>query len=277
MRSRSGSSTETETGGESEERRSVDVDPRRAAAIAVPDPGPMAPPGPLDEPRPRRPFAVRSELRPDGPGGYKTDEGPFIARTDRQGRVDFEDRSSFRFDIPTPRRMARDMGSALERWARDPRRYAEENGNQSRIALGGQIELTDSIMRMGGQDPYAARKMEFLDRTRDERMRIAAAEHARLLRESLHRTGADLERVWRGPGSAAERRRLLFLLWDECLERGSAEEVRIARAVRGRIVGFVRRHLPVGSRMAYSAAELARLNAGRTSQQRFDPYAAPPP
>ena len=245
--------------------------------MAVPDLGPMAPPEPLDEPRPRKPFAVRSELRPDGPGGYATDEGPFVAHTDRQGRVEFEDRSSFRLDIPTPRRMAGDMGRALERWARDPRRYAEENGNQNRIAVGGQIELTDSIMRMGGQDPYAARKMEFLDRTRDERMRIAAAEHARRLRESLHRTGADLERVWRGPGSAAERRRLLFLLWDECLERGSEEDVRIARAVRGRIVGFVRRHLPVGSSTAYSAAELARLNAGRSSQERFDPYAAPPP
>jgi hypothetical protein len=219
---------------------------------------------------------VRSELRPDGPGGYSTDEGPFVARTDRQGRVEIEDRSSFRFDVPTPRRIAQDMGRAVERWARDPRRYAEENGNESRLRLGGQIELTDSIMRMGGQDPYAARKMEFLDRTRDERMRIAAAEQTRLLREALHRTGADLERVWRGPGSATERRRLLFLLWDECLERGSDEQVRIARAVRGRIVGFVRRHLPAGSRMAYSAAELARLNAGRTSRQRFDPYAAAP-
>ncbi len=220
---------------------------------------------------------MRSELRPDGPGGYATDEGVFLARTDRRGKVEFEDRSSFRIDIASPRRMAGNMGRAVERWARDPRRYAEENGNKSRRGVGGQLELTDSIMRMGGQDPYAARKMEFLDRTRDERMRIAAAENSLMLREALHRTGADLERVWRGPGTAAHRRQLLFLLWDECLEGGSDEEVRTARAVRGQIVAFVRRRLPAGSRMAYGAAELERLNARRTSTQRFDPYAAPPP
>ena len=242
--------------------------------MVVPDPGPPTRQQPLDGPRPRKPFEIRSELHPDGPGGYATDEGPFVARTDQQGVVKFEDRSSFRFDVPSPRRMASDMARAVERWARDPRRYAEENDNQTRIAVGGQIELTDSIMRMGGQDPYAARKMALLDRTRDERMKIAAAENSQRLREALHRTGADLERVWRGPGSAAHRRRLLFLLWDECLERGTDEEVRTARAVRGQIVAYVRRRLPAGSGLAYPPAELERLNARRTSAERFDPYAA---
>jgi len=242
--------------------------------MVVPDPGPPTRQQPLDGPRPRKPFEIRSELHPDGPGGYATDEGPFVARTDKQGVVKFEDRSSFRFDVPSPRRMAGDMARAVERWARDPRRYAEENDNQTRIAVGGQIELTDSIMRMGGQDPYAARKMALLDRTRDERMKIAAAENSQRLREALHRTGADLERVWRGPGSAAHRRRLLFLLWDECLERGTDEEVRTARAVRGQIVAYVRRRLPAGSGLAYPPAELERLNARRTSAERFDPYAA---
>ena len=237
-----------------------------------PDPGPPLPPGPLEPPRRRKPAKLRSELRPDGPAGFETDEGPFVARTGRDGRVTFEDRSSFQVHLPSPRQLAVGMARGVERWSDNPRRYAEENGNQSRIALGGQIEVTDSIMRMGGQDPYASRKMEFADRTRRERMAIAAAENSERLRESLHRTRGELERLWRGPGSATHKRRLLFLLWDECAESGSAETVHTARAVRGQIIAFVRQHIPAGTRLAYSAAELARHNAGRTSTERFDPY-----
>ena len=250
------------------------LDARRTAEVAEPDPGPPPPPQPLEPLRLRHPPRPRSELRPDGARGFRTDEGPFVAHTDPDGRVRFEDRSSVRIDLPSPRQMAVDMARGLERWSEDPRRYTEENGGQSRLAMGGTFELTDMIMRGAGQDPYAARKSAFLDRTREERMRSAAAENSRRLREALHRTRSDLERLWRGPGGAAEKRHLLFALWDECAETGPDEVVRTGRAVRGQIVGFVRRHLPAGSRAAYTAAELARENARRTSAQLFDPYAA---
>lgn len=269
------SGSERETGSPAP-RGTPDLDPRRAVEGAVPDLGPP-PPRLFGGLIPRKPPRVRSELRPDGPGGFQTDDGPFVARTDRDGKVRFEDRSSVRFDVPAPRQMVEDMARAGERWAEDPRRYAEDSGNQSRIALGGQIEMTDMAMRAAGQDPYAARKMELLDRTRDERMQIATRENRERLRESLQRTWADLGRLWRGPGSAAEKRRLLFQLWDECAESGSDEVVDTARAVRGQIIAFVRRHLPAGSRLGYSAAELARHNRSRSSKARFDPYAAAPP
>ena len=255
------------------------LDPRRAAGVIVPDPGPPPPPQPLEGLRPRKPFKVRSELRPDGEAGFTTDEGAgtFVARTGRDGRVVFEDRSSFHIHLPGPRQIAKNIAGGLERWADDPRRYAEETDNQTPSILGGQFEITDSIMRMGGQDPYAARKMDFLDRTRAERMRIAAGENSERLRQSLHQTRADLDRMWRGAGTAAHKRRLLFQLWDECAESGSDDVVRTARAVRGQIVAFVRRHLPAGSRHAYSEAELARHNARRSSSARFEPYAAAQP
>jgi hypothetical protein len=267
--SETGSASDASAGAESPARGPPDLDPRRAAGAIVLDPGPPPPRGPLDRLRMRKPPRPRSELRPDGPDGFVTDEGVFVARTDRDGRVTFDDGSPVRIDLPTPRDAAR----GLERWAEDPRRYAEESGDRNPMSVGGSFDLTDSIMRQSGEEPYSARKMAFLDRTRGERMQIAARENSQRLRESLHRTRADLEQLWRGRGSAAHKRRLLFLLWDECAESGSDEVVHAARAVRGQIVAFVRRHLPAGSQLGYTQAELARHNARRTSRERFDPYA----
>ena len=220
------------------------LDPVQAAAIAEPDRGPPPPPGPLEmraptlRVSPRRP---RSELVPDGGGRFRVEEEPFVAHVERDGRVAFEDEKSIGMELP--------------------------------LITTGRFELTDLAMRAAGQDPYSSRKMALLDRTRDERMGLAAAENAGNLRDAVVRTPAALERVWRGPGSPAARRRLLFTLWDECAETGSDEVVTAARAVRAAIVAFVRRRLPAGSRAAYTSAELEALNARRTSRARFDPYA----
>jgi hypothetical protein len=42
--------------------------------------------------------------------------------------------------------------------------------------------------------------------------------------------------------------------------------------VRASVLAFVRRVLPRGSRDAFDALELERLNAARSSRQRFVPY-----
>jgi hypothetical protein len=264
-----GAASDSGAGAESPARGPPDLDPRRAAAGIELDPGPPPPPGVLDRLRLRKPPRPRSELRPAGPDGFVTAEGTFVARTDRDGRVAFDDGSPVRIDLPTPRDAAR----GVERWAEDPRRYAEDSGDRNPIGVGGSFDLTDSIMRQSGEEPYSARKMAFLDRTRAERMQIAARENSQRLRDSLQDTRAHLDGLWRGRGSAAHKRRLLFLLWDECAETGSDEVVHAARAVRGQIIAFVRRHLPAGSRLAYTKAELARHNARRSSRERFDPYA----
>jgi hypothetical protein len=253
------------------------LDARRAAAATVVDPGPPPPPGPLEPPRRRKPARVRSELRPDGPGGYETVDGTFVARTGRDGRVTIEDRSSFNVNLPSPRQIVKEMARSLERWADDPRRYAEETGNENRPVIGGRFEVSDALTRLGGEDPYAARKLAFLDRTRGERMEMAASENSARLRAARQETWGRLKQLWRGPGTAAHKRHLLFMMWDECAETGSAEVVDTARAVRGTIVMFIERRLPAGSRDAYSAGELERYNARRTSTERFAPYAASPP
>jgi hypothetical protein len=168
-----------------------------------------------------------SELRPNGRGGYVTEETPFTAHTAPDGTVVFEDKAG---------------------------------------------DLTDLVMRQAGMEPYAARKLAFMDRTRDERMQIALANRSDNLRAALRRTPRELERLWREPGDPAGKRRLLFQLWDECAESGPPQVLATARAVRGTIVGFIQRRLPRGSRHGYRPAELAAFNRARTSRERFEPY-----
>jgi hypothetical protein len=244
------------------------LDPARAARTVVPDLGPPPPPQPLEMRVPTlhiSPRPPRSELAPDGNGRFRIKDGPVIAHIARDGRVSFEDRSPIGVHIASPR----DIKRRLSAWIENP--FAEAPADVPPI-IEGRFELTDLAMRAAGQDPYSARKMALLDRTRDERMALAASENASNLVDALARTPATLERLWRGPGEPRRKRRLLFTLWDECAESGASDVVTTARAVRATIVAFIRHNLPRGSRAGYTGAELEELNAGRTSRERFDPY-----
>jgi hypothetical protein len=137
----------------------------------------------------------------------------------------------------------------------------------------GGFDLSDALIRSLGEDPYAARKLALLDRTRDERAAIARVHHGEALERSVSRLRDHLAAIWsRGDLDAAARRQILFELWDECAERGSAADLAAAGAARATIIGFIRRRLPKGTAAAYSAAELARLNDQRSSRARFEPY-----
>jgi hypothetical protein len=84
---------------------------------------------------------------------------------------------------------------------------------------------------------------------------------------------AVLDAVWaeaRWP--AAQRRRVIFELWDECSEDGAEELVRASQAVRATIEAFVRKRLPRGSADAFTDDELDAINAGRGDRPRFRPY-----
>lgn len=224
----------------------MELDPGRAARAVEPELGAPPPPSPLAMRVPSLRFTPRpppSELVPDRNGRFRVPDGPVTAHIERDGRIKFEDQKSIAFES----------------------------------LVTGRFELTDLAMRMAGQDPYLSRKMALLDRTRDERMRLAAGEAAGNLRDAVAHTPRALEGIWNGPGDPAGKRRLLFTLWDECAESGSSEVLSAARAVRASIVAFIRRRLPRGSRAAYSRAELEALNARRTSRARFEPYAAQAP
>lgn len=196
------------------------------------------------------------------------------------------------------RGIARGTARSVEDWYRDPWkqvRDAERNpdGNDSAPAdgtitrhtgdkpdhggtvpiVGGRAELTDRVMRQGGQDPYAAAKRQWLDRTRDERLAIKAAAQTRKLAETTRTARAHAARVWAQTEVApAARRAALFELWDDAAEDGPPELIEAGEAARKAVLGYIRAHLPASGPDAYTAAELDALNARRLSHQRFDPY-----
>ncbi|MBL8945641.1 MAG: hypothetical protein JNK45_20930 [Myxococcales bacterium] len=136
---------------------------------------------------------------------------------------------------------------------------------------------------------WAHDKAELLRRTYELRLAIAVkfAEHNIETRiKSMYRELLD---VWGAPDRPAlARRKILFERWDDCDERmrvtvpgfedveaSKLDTVRLDAAARARttIVDFVRKHLPKGTPDAYGADELAQLNRGRKSTEKFAPYA----
>lgn len=255
----------------------VDLAPHRAARAVVSDPGPAVP-SPLDLPARRPEREPRSELIPDGDGTYRAEDAVFTARIGRDGRVRIEDKPNLRVGLKPPR--LADVAEHLEAWAEDP--YGTATRDERAVEthtftfLTGSFDLTDAAMRAAGLDPYLRRKALFLDRTRELRARMAEAERTRVLRASLDELPAYLAKLWNAPGSTpAERRRILFRLWDDCAERGPDEVVRAGRSARATVLAFIRRVLPAGSEHAYSGEEIRALDAARRSAQHFAPY--PPP
>ena len=128
-------------------------------------------------------------------------------------------------------------------------------------------------MKAAGQDPFLKEKTAFMEQTRALRLQMRArAEHEALLqseRTALRR----IRSIWTGPGSARERRRRLFGIWDGCAESGDEAHVRAGQFMRATVEGFIRRELPSDHPDGFSAEELAALNDRRASEARFDPYA----
>jgi hypothetical protein len=191
------------------------------------------------------------ELHPAGGGSFKTDLGEgwrnrtATAYVAPDGTVRFENAPDF--DI---------------HWAG--------------LGVAGKAAFDDAIMRKFHIDPYASAKLEYLDRTRDERVAIGEAYRKSQLARSAEYMRGNLGRMWAATTDPAERRQLLFVMWDECAESGGAALVEGGRAARAYVVGFVRAHLPAGSRDAFTRDELAKLNARRQSTATFDPYGDAP-
>ncbi|HLL23216.1 MAG TPA: hypothetical protein VK427_13850 [Kofleriaceae bacterium] len=204
-------------------------------------------------PRGTAPAAARETtglLDNAGGGRKKSDQGVFVAKVERDGSVKLTDASSVEIELsPNPAKL-----------------------------LGGRFDVTDYLMRRNGEDPYASRKLKFLDDTRDER--VAMGKHWR--REQLQQTSEimrkNLQRAWATTSGLAARKQALFELWDEIVEPRTrddlADEVLVdaSNAARKAVIGFIRARLPAGSELAYSDAELAEYNARRKSTQAFAPY-----
>jgi hypothetical protein len=165
-------------------------------------------------------------------------------------------------------------GKALESWLKDPKAHAASRDGTVAIVQG-TFDVTDSLMRAHGQDPYRSQRMKMLDETREQRLTLAARDRTARRESQLAALPTELRNIWKDEArSAKERREIIFQLWDECQEpaEGEAEGAAAGARARREIVAFIRERLAEGSQEAYPKEELATLNLARQSRQRFDPY-----
>jgi hypothetical protein len=228
------------------------------------------------------------QLAPAGGGTFQANEGVFNARVDRDGTAHLRDGANLHVEVHLPTRKA--VGDALHDWYdtadksdRDKEKVAINNHRahdedtrpdhgQVVPLVGGGFDSTDALMRRHGQDPYASRKLKFLDSTRDERAAIGAANRRADLKQSTQLMQKSLQRLAAELPDLAARREVAFELWDDCAETGDPDLVAGGAAARALVVGYIRGHFAAGTAAAYPAAELAALNRRRRSTAPFAPY-----
>jgi hypothetical protein len=162
----------------------------------------------------------------------------------------------------------------------------------STLALGAlEMPMRPPFIGVGGSfgRRFAPRRaiMDFMRHTFEMRLGLAAAAQRDLIAYELSRLDDELDALWAESWRPlADRRALLFELWDQCLEGiprvvALSDDLAIAldrirhqaaAEARRKIVKFVRKNAPWGAPNAYTAAELHQLNARRISIERFDPY-----
>ena len=241
-----------------------------------PDMAPEAPP-------PEEPTS--GKLRPDGGGTYRSNQGPFTAKVGKDGSVSLKDGKNLRIKLALP--SPKQLGKMIGDWYQDPNkpvgflpppdpekfeRDQLTGGGEGLPILAGGFDISDAFMRSTGTDPYASKKLAFLDATRAERVQIGMRHKSEQLAQVSELMQKNLQRLWATIADPAARRAALFDLWDEVEETGSEELVAAGLRARALVVGWIRAKLPAGSVAAYTEAELAALNARRTSTAAFAPY-----
>jgi hypothetical protein len=190
------------------------------------------------------PAVSDGELRPSGRGTYTTDLGgsdwrnrTATAHVARDGTVKFENAPDF--DI-----------------------------HFSGLGFAGKFNVDDWLARKFGMDPYSSAKLAFLDRTRDERARIAEVSRAEDLSHAqlAMRRNVDAARM---VVDLAARKQALFELWDDVAETGDEPLVRAGADARAYLVGAIRAMRPT---LTFTPDEIAQLNAHRHSRAVFSPY-----
>ncbi len=252
-----------------------------------PDMAPEAPPPP---------DPTTGQLHDSGNGTHRSDQGPFVAKIGKDGTVKLKDKKNFNIHFGLP--SGKDVGKMIADWYLDPNKPVgtlppdhiekapilpgddatgqdkkPDHGDVAGIPiLSGGFDISDAFMRGHGNDPYASKKLAFLDSTRDERVQIGVKHRREQLAKASEIMRGNLEQVWRRILDPAARRQALFELWDEIEETGSAEMIAAGIQARNLVIGWIRARLPQSSAEAYGVDEIARLNAKRTSKATFAPY-----
>src|SRR5207253_840825 len=66
-------------------------------------------------------------------------------------------------------------GATLKDWLKDPKQHAASRDGTAAL-ISGQVDVTDTLMKALGQDPYRAERMKMLDATREQRPALSAHE-----------------------------------------------------------------------------------------------------
>ena len=229
------------------------------------------------------------ELEKNRNGSYTKRDLTFTAQIDADGHVSkIEDKPNFnvKLHIPKPKKIAKAVGRHLSNWAEDPYGVSSGTGKDATQLKGedktdgrvytiisGGYDVTDAVMRWAGQDPYEARKREFLDRTFEERVQIGTVHRAEEMEKADQTILGHLGKLWaRADLSMEEKRELVFELWDECAETGGEKLVAGGTKARAALYRWVNVHLPKDGANAFTRDELARLNGKRRSKATFTPY-----
>ena len=157
---------------------------------------------------------------------------------------------------------------------------AENRTFTTNVAPDGSVQIEDKPAQKDTQDvlmekflhidSYAHNKLALLDRTRDQRVAVGERHRRVQLAHAAELALRNVERLWAATPDLAGRKRGLFELWDDCAEAGSDEIIAGGTAARGIVIGAIRARLHGPD--AYTAAELAALNASRHSKAVFAPY-----
>jgi hypothetical protein len=269
--------------------------PWTAARASAQDPAGAAPP--LLFPAPKKPTPNEGQylLVPKRGGGYEYDDFNFRAHIAPDGHVTFSDKH-FRLEtrvfgvlVEKYRRAGDGRPSLLQALGQviqnDPDRpispmleVCQQRVDMRLPGLGpcimvatpisirGSFDLQDELLRAVGQGWYKYEKAKFLSATFDFRVRLAAARHARLLREAIADIPARLDGLWRDVSfTPRERRRILCLLWAEV-----AVEDPASRPAAEAMERWIRHKLPAGSAEEFTAFE--RAACADDSRRPFNPY-----
>ncbi|HEU0034384.1 MAG TPA: hypothetical protein VFQ53_27365 [Kofleriaceae bacterium] len=235
------------------------------------------------------------QLQPSGGGTYRSNQGVFTAKVDADGSVKLKDAKNLRLNFPDPRKIGKlpkAIGNGITNWyaqedkiPTDPEREGlnknrssggdtrPDHGQTATVPVaGGGFDLGDALMRKKGIDPYASKKLAYLDSTRDERVQIGTRYKQQQLAKSTQIVQKHLDQLWARQPDLAALKQALFELWDDCAEAGEPSVVEAGQAARKIVVGFIRAKLPAGGATAYTAAELVAFNRKRQSKTAFAPY-----
>lgn len=198
---------------------------------------------------------VTAEIKPGGRGGYKIDDLVFKGRIEKDGSVSLHDKPNIQHQFKS--------------WAH-VKRVLLTSGPLGLLAL--DFDVTDALMRKKKIDPYASRKLAFLDETRDARVELGREHRKEVLARTAEIVTQNLAATWQVIVDHEERKRALFEIWDEVDETGDEDLVEAGKAARAAVIGFIRGHLPHGGAHAFTVGDLEQLNRKRKSRSVFAPY-----